>query len=108
SRLNRELTDLRKEIAVAKTRESAVLEELRKLNAPIILETKSEAPQPDVRHEIGLRKAAEAEAEQERGKRLTAEVRLRDVERECHHPFVVPALMQAFLEVSKITDAAML
>ncbi|EIM83780.1 uncharacterized protein STEHIDRAFT_170270 [Stereum hirsutum FP-91666 SS1] len=50
----------------------------------------------------------------EKSARRAAQVRLRrtedalkDVERECREPFVVPALLQAFLGVSRMTDRVM-
>ncbi|TFY80617.1 hypothetical protein EWM64_g3389, partial [Hericium alpestre] len=36
--------------------------------------------------------------------RRAAERRLKDVERECKEPFVVPALLQAFLQLSKLGE----
>ncbi|TFK36251.1 hypothetical protein BDQ12DRAFT_687089 [Crucibulum laeve] len=42
-------------------------------------------------------------AAEERRRRLEAENALADVERECRAPFVVPALLDAFMSVSKLT-----
>jgi len=42
--------------------------------------------------------------EQER--RAAAEQSLKDIERECREPFVVPALLKAFITISQISSAA--
>jgi hypothetical protein len=42
--------------------------------------------------------------EQER--RAAAEQSLKDVERECREPFVVPALLEAFLKISQLSSSA--
>ncbi|KAF8638460.1 hypothetical protein AX17_002194 [Amanita inopinata Kibby_2008] len=49
----------------------------------------------------------ETELGRERRKRFDAEAVLKDVERECRTPFVVPALLEAFSAVSKLTTLAM-
>jgi hypothetical protein len=40
----------------------------------------------------------------ERKRRVEAEQALQDVERECKEPFVVPALLKAFINISKLTS----
>jgi hypothetical protein len=35
---------------------------------------------------------------------MEAEQALQDVERECKEPFVVPALLKGFIEISKLTS----
>jgi len=45
----------------------------------------------------------ERELRDERQKRVEAESALKDVERECRMPFVVPALLESFLAISKLT-----
>lgn len=47
------------------------------------------------------------ELETERTKRLDMEAILKDVERECKTPFVVPALLEAFIQISEVTTVAM-
>lgn len=42
----------------------------------------------------------------ERRRRITAEATLEDVKRECKAPFIVPALLEAFITVSKLTSEA--
>ncbi|KAM6495095.1 hypothetical protein JOM56_009718 [Amanita muscaria] len=49
----------------------------------------------------------EEELERERSLRLGAEATLKDVERECRAPFVVPALLEAFTTISNLTTQAM-
>lgn len=52
--------------------------------------------------------SSETELESERTKRLQAEQYLRDVERECRSPFVVPALLKAFKAISQMTDSGLM
>jgi len=49
----------------------------------------------------------EYELKEERERRAVAEETLKDIERECREPFVVPALLDAFITISKITSQAM-
>jgi hypothetical protein len=49
----------------------------------------------------------EKELRAERKRREEAEAVLIDIERECREPFVVPALFEAFVSISKITSQAM-
>lgn len=46
----------------------------------------------------------EAELRTERMRRVRAERALSDVERECRAPFVVPALYQAFMKISELSN----
>ncbi|KAF9020214.1 hypothetical protein BDZ89DRAFT_1072395 [Hymenopellis radicata] len=46
----------------------------------------------------------EAELAAERRKRRDCERALEDIRRECRHPFVVPAIFDAVLAVSKLTN----
>ena len=48
----------------------------------------------------------EKELQNEKRRRMDAEATLKDVERECREPFVVPALLEAFITISKITSQA--
>jgi hypothetical protein len=48
----------------------------------------------------------EQDLKEERRRRMYAEATLKDVERECREPFVVPALLDAFITISKITSQA--
>lgn len=49
----------------------------------------------------------EKELDRERKKRVEAEGILNDVERECRTPFVVPAMMEAFKTISRVTTWTM-
>lgn len=49
----------------------------------------------------------ENEIAAERRRRIEIEDTLRDVERECREPFVVPALLDAFAVISKLTSKAL-
>jgi hypothetical protein len=49
----------------------------------------------------------ERELQTERKKRMEAEETLKDVERECREPFVVPALLEAFVSISKLTTQSL-
>ncbi|KAJ7597552.1 hypothetical protein C8J56DRAFT_774125, partial [Mycena floridula] len=48
----------------------------------------------------------EAELMKERDKREETEVLLADIRKECKSPFVVPALLDAFLSISKLANKA--
>jgi hypothetical protein len=43
----------------------------------------------------------------ERRRRLETEAALEDVERECREPFVVPALLESFIAISKLTGESL-
>ncbi len=47
------------------------------------------------------------ELEVERTKRQDMEAILKDVERECKSPFVVPGLLDAFIKIAQATTAAL-
>ena len=49
----------------------------------------------------------ERELREERMQRIRAEEALKDIQRECRAPFVVPALFEAFLMISNVTSRAM-
>lgn len=49
----------------------------------------------------------ENELRAERKRREEAEAALNDIERECREPFIVPALFEAFVSISRITSQAM-
>ncbi|EIN04756.1 hypothetical protein PUNSTDRAFT_138401 [Punctularia strigosozonata HHB-11173 SS5] len=59
-----------------------------------------------LQHEIQRRREIEQALERESCMRLHLESSMNDVTSECSTPFIVPALMQAFLEVSKMTNEA--
>jgi hypothetical protein len=47
---------------------------------------------------------AELSLQAERKRRVEAEQALEDIERECKEPFIVPALLKAFINISKLTN----
>lgn len=64
----------------------------------------------EIEKELEMERAKYSEAteqlEIERAKRFEMENILKDVERECESPFVVPALLEAFVKISQATTAA--
>ena len=60
----------------------------------------------DRRVDIELRmQAVQLKLDLEQDRRAAVERSLRDVERECREPFVVPALLKAFIKISQLGDA---
>jgi hypothetical protein len=49
----------------------------------------------------------ESELRNERRRRIEAEATLKDIERECREPFVVPKLLQSFVAISKMTGESL-
>ncbi|KIK98633.1 hypothetical protein PAXRUDRAFT_31060 [Paxillus rubicundulus Ve08.2h10] len=92
SHLTRELWDTRRHLMAMQAREKVILEDLDKLGA---------RPQIPAFEDVSKLKA---ELRQERTDRLRAERALRDVERECREPFVVPALFQAFMNIAELSS----
>jgi len=118
--LTREVWDVRRELSALVAREDCIVRDLERLGARPVPEP-SVVPR-DARVEVrktmedetsDLRARLEAESEarrvvesallQERRRREAAEWAVADVRRECHGPFVVPALMDAFMEISRLT-----
>jgi hypothetical protein len=48
--------------------------------------------------------AAETELKKERRARVAAEHALAEIQRECKEPFIVPGLLDAFVEITKLTS----
>ncbi|KIJ16207.1 hypothetical protein PAXINDRAFT_32807, partial [Paxillus involutus ATCC 200175] len=110
SHLTRELWDTRRQLMAMQAREKVILEDLDKLGArPQIPASEGQSRlSPDrVVHTRILLPAdisrLKAELRQERTDRIRAERALHDVERECRAPFVVPALFQAFMNISDLS-----
>ena len=61
-----------------------------------------------LQQEIGRRKAIEETCETERRQRKQAEEMLADLRRESNAPLVIPALMEAFEQISKLTGDALM
>lgn len=107
-KLSRELCDLRRHVTAAVTRETAILNELNALNSPPITESSVHIKSSDDESLLKTRlQAVEKTLKEERRRRMDAEATLKDIQRECREPFVVPALLDAFITVSKITSQAM-
>ncbi|KAF9555379.1 hypothetical protein CPC08DRAFT_821098 [Agrocybe pediades] len=130
-RLTREYWDVKRVITGAVARETTILSELKALGStwmpePTIL---AEQASEDMKQRITqleeelevertLRRSdsdakdrfseLEAQLLQERRLREEAENAIDDVRRECRAPFVVPSLLAAFLDVSKLTTRAMM
>jgi len=96
--LTRELREIRDQILAAKAIENRLLVHLQRLGAGA----------PKLPMEIDCQDIDNSELsvqlQIERQKRVEAEQALKDVERECKEPFVVPALLKAFVNISKLTS----
>ncbi|KAH7915517.1 hypothetical protein BJ138DRAFT_55540 [Hygrophoropsis aurantiaca] len=103
-RLTRELLTAQREIAAFQAREQTILSQLG-ASGIVSKAAVTERDTLAVSELKALLRMSEDDVIYERERRLRAEQRLRDVERECKHPFVVPALMQALFNISELTDA---
>ncbi|EGN91695.1 hypothetical protein SERLA73DRAFT_148287 [Serpula lacrymans var. lacrymans S7.3] len=108
TRLTRELWNIRREMQAQHAREAAILAELGDTNTlPTGPKLQAVATKPESLHQTSrmeaLLRTALAETHQERRRRIYAEHALKEVERECRAPFVVPALLEAFLSISELT-----
>ncbi|KAF9223112.1 hypothetical protein BS17DRAFT_706581, partial [Gyrodon lividus] len=118
NRLTKELWDTRRQIMTMQAREKVILEDLDELgvgpqipasDGQSLLSNQSSSAravhtrftEQDDRTDVPRLKA---ELQQERTNRIRAESALHDVERECRAPFVVPALLQAFLSISELSS----
>ncbi|KAI9456599.1 hypothetical protein HD554DRAFT_1845477 [Boletus coccyginus] len=100
SRLTRELWDTRRELRAMQAREQVILDDLERLGARP--EGTAGTDLNGVSRDELVR--LEAELRVERARRVRAERVLSDVERECRAPFVVPALLQAFMSISELSN----
>ncbi|PBK66111.1 hypothetical protein ARMSODRAFT_1006235 [Armillaria solidipes] len=103
TRLMQELEHLNQEVVSLAARQAEIRGKLQDAGATDIPALDSSAESFASR--IRLR-ALEVEIETERQKRLEYELVLGDIRRECKVPFIVPSLLDAFIEVSKLTNAA--
>lgn len=91
------------------------VEARRKLEVPFsnvqhtldVMRSKLSDVEKELRAERERRGELEKELDQERKKRIEAENILNDVERECRTPFVVPAMIEAFKTISRVTTWTM-
>ncbi|KAK0495782.1 hypothetical protein EDD18DRAFT_252883 [Armillaria luteobubalina] len=103
TRLMQELEHLNQEVACLATRQAEIREKLKDAGASDIPALDSSAE--NFASRIRLR-VLEVEIETERQKKLEYELVLRDIRKECKAPFIVPSLLDAFIEVSKLTNVA--
>ncbi|KAH9918605.1 uncharacterized protein B0H18DRAFT_1198522 [Fomitopsis serialis] len=112
SSLTREVWDVRREIAALSAREIALQTQLKRLGArpapeppvPPFVEDEITKLRAQLRSEYAARKTAESSLREEQRRRELAEAVVADVRRDCKTPFVVPALVDAFLQMSRITE----
>ncbi|KAJ6598216.1 hypothetical protein DFH09DRAFT_1131290 [Mycena vulgaris] len=99
--LQLELRELRQQLNADIDKERAILETLRDLDA----EDSVPSAGPDSDFVMRARiEQLEGELQVERAKRRRLEGIVEDVRRECRAPFVVPALLDAFVEISRLTN----
>ncbi|KAG7440762.1 uncharacterized protein BT62DRAFT_1080622 [Guyanagaster necrorhizus] len=96
SSLLHELGLLNEEMKFLAARQKRIREKLQHMGAPTI-------PEPD----FLFRDEFELEIDTERKQRIECEMVLMDIRRECRAPFIVPALFDAFIDISKLTTAAL-
>ncbi|KAH9923565.1 uncharacterized protein B0H18DRAFT_1179370 [Fomitopsis serialis] len=118
--LTRSLEDVGREITTLAAREKVVVQRLAHYGVrpppdpsvvsfrEVVEERKAtqdeiSALRAQLEAEAEARRAAESALQAERRRRELAEGALMDVRRECTAPFVVPALMDAFLDMSRLT-----
>ncbi|KAI0918186.1 hypothetical protein AcV7_006990 [Taiwanofungus camphoratus] len=118
--MTRTLWNVRRQITALKAQEDVIVDNLRQLgaqHAPDVSgnNTANEAENEQVlrkeitnlrtqlERECAARRVAETALEKERHQRMHTEAILGDVRRECSMPFVVPALMDAFVKLAQLT-----
>ncbi|PPQ85126.1 hypothetical protein CVT25_004226 [Psilocybe cyanescens] len=104
--LLREASNIKREIAAKMAREGVVIAELKELNSTVVprhIKLGHDTPE-EVKEELARLKH---ELANERRLREEAENAIMDVRRECKEPFVVPSLLDAFVEVSKLTTRSL-
>ncbi|KZT70678.1 hypothetical protein DAEQUDRAFT_725229 [Daedalea quercina L-15889] len=117
--LTREISDVRREIYALSARDIALSLQLKRLGARPPPRPPAETPGPaaattqiedeisDLRAQLKAESEARAGAEsalrEERRRRELAEAVVADARRECKVPFVVPALMDALMDMSRLT-----
>ncbi|KAJ7916767.1 hypothetical protein B0H13DRAFT_355159 [Mycena leptocephala] len=100
--LQRELRDVRRQLHADIAQERAIIENLHELGA----EDLSDASEVDFVTRARIEQF-EAELQAERARRRRLEEIVEDIRRECREPFVVPSLLDAFIEISKLTNEAL-
>ncbi|KAJ7240852.1 hypothetical protein B0H12DRAFT_50239 [Mycena haematopus] len=100
--LQRELRDIRRQLNADIVQERTIVENLRELGTEVDSDTSETDFVTKVRLEL-----FEAELQEERARRRRLEEIIEDIRRERREPFVVPALLDAFIEISKLTNEAL-
>ncbi|KAJ7472451.1 hypothetical protein B0H11DRAFT_1354710 [Mycena galericulata] len=101
--LRRELREVRHLLNEDIAQERMILQQLRDLGV-------EESPTDTAGDDFVTRariQHLEEELEEERAKRRQLDKVVADIRRECREPFVVPSLLDAFIEISKLTNEAM-
>ncbi|KAJ6618192.1 hypothetical protein B0H10DRAFT_1268191 [Mycena sp. CBHHK59/15] len=99
--LRRELWDVRRQLTADLAREMTILQNLKDLGADETA-SKSSSLGSDFASKA-LMQNLEAELQHERKERKRLELIVEDIRRECREPFVVPALLDAFVSISNLT-----
>jgi len=102
--LQRELRDVRRHLTADIAEERKIRQQLRRLGAE---EPSSDSYYGDDFVTRARIQQLEDDLEYERARRRRLEEIVGDIRRECREPFVVPALLDAFVQISKLTNEAM-
>lgn len=105
--LSRELWDIRRKLTADGVRESVIVDKLKLLHAAYVPEPMSTSSDRALQVLKTRLREIEKDLENERCLRLKAEATLQDIRRECKAPFVVPALLDAFISISNLTTQAL-
>ncbi|KAJ7097601.1 hypothetical protein C8R44DRAFT_367953 [Mycena epipterygia] len=102
--LSMALLDIRQEVASGLVKERAILQALKIFNAPDIPTT--ESPEDGFIAKVRLQ-MLKSDLENVRLKREAVEASIKEIGKECRAPFVCPALMDAFIGVSRLSTQAL-
>ncbi|KAG6909771.1 hypothetical protein DXG01_015487 [Tephrocybe rancida] len=100
--LKRELCDARRQIEAGVVREATIILEIVALGSSV--PTRETAEESMLRERL---QAVEAELRAETKLRIEAEAALTDFQRECREPFLVPAMIDVFETISRLTTQVM-
>ncbi|KAH8828113.1 hypothetical protein DL96DRAFT_1601776 [Flagelloscypha sp. PMI_526] len=102
--LQRKLQEVRKEFAIKAEQEMTLVNDLRLLRVAQVPELVSTHPETVMTQRL---KSIGEEVETERRKREDADKAIDDIRQECRTPFIVPSLLDAFIQISKMTTQAL-
>ncbi|KAF8154511.1 hypothetical protein B0H34DRAFT_525943 [Crassisporium funariophilum] len=109
-RLTRESYDVRNQITANLARDAAIVAELKELQAAFVpgpFKISSSSGESVAISEMKAQmQIMQQELEQERTLRNEADRVIKDIQREYKAPFVVPGLLDAFMQISKLTTQA--